>query len=100
MNLQHGTQHCQAHGGGKRCQKEGCAKGATDGGTQHCQAHGGGKRCQKEGCSKAVAQGPGSVLCASCLRPPREMDEGSRAMLRDLAGRCARERQPVFHEHP
>jgi hypothetical protein len=88
-----GTQHCVAHGGGRRCQQEGCTKGAATGGTPHCQAHGGGKRCQKEGCTKHVANAPGSVLCASCLRPPR-MDEGSRAMLLDVAARCAREWQP------
>jgi hypothetical protein len=30
----------------------------------HCLAHGGGRRCQKEGCSKSVAHAPGSVFCA------------------------------------
>ena len=35
-----------AHGGGYRCQREGCDKGAERGG--HCIAHGGGRRCQTE----------------------------------------------------
>jgi hypothetical protein len=35
-------QHCIAHGGGRRCQLEGCLKSAQ-GGTQHCKAHGGGR---------------------------------------------------------
>ena len=55
-----------AHGGGKRCQHEGCSKAAAVGGTQRCSAHGGGKRCQKPGCTKAVAQTPGSVFCKLC----------------------------------
>ena len=65
------TGACAAHGGGRRCQHLGCPKGAASGGTQHCQAHGGGKRCQKQGCSKAVAQAPGSMLCTLCLRAAR-----------------------------
>ena len=31
---QHGTGYCKAHGGGLRCQHEGCLKSAADGGTQ------------------------------------------------------------------
>jgi hypothetical protein len=38
------------------------------GGTLHCIAHGGGRRCQQQGCSKAVARAPGSTLCTLCLR--------------------------------
>jgi hypothetical protein len=49
-----GTPHCKAHGGGKRCQEEGCTKSAQ-GDTGHCVSHGGGKRCQEEGCFKAAA---------------------------------------------
>ena len=30
----------------------------------HCVAHGGGKRCEKQGCSKQVAKG--SLFCADC----------------------------------
>ena len=63
-----GTQYCIAHGGGRRCQHEGCTKGAVKGGgTQHCQARGGGRRCQHEGCSKS-ARAPGSVYCRLCLQ--------------------------------
>jgi hypothetical protein len=43
--------------------------------TQHCQAHGGGKRCQQEGCSKPVARGPGSVYCTLCLQPDDAQDD-------------------------
>jgi hypothetical protein len=49
------AQYCSAHGGGKRCQREGCSKSAVAGGTQNCSAHGGGKRCLVESCSKAAA---------------------------------------------
>jgi hypothetical protein len=48
------TEHCKAHGGGRRCQHEGCTKSAADGGTLHCKVHGGGKRCQHEGCTKSA----------------------------------------------
>jgi hypothetical protein len=37
-----GTPHCKAHGGGRRCQHEGCSNSAV--GAQYCKAHGGGKR--------------------------------------------------------
>lgn len=46
---------CIAHGGGKRCQGDGCEKTAQ-GTTDFCKAHGGGKRCQAGGCTKS-AQG-------------------------------------------
>jgi hypothetical protein len=36
--------------------------------TLHCQAHGGGRRCQQEGCTKPVARAPGSVYCTLCLQ--------------------------------
>jgi hypothetical protein len=57
------TQYCSAHGGGRRCQHEGCSKAAQTGGTPHCRAHGGGRRCQHEGCSKA-AEG-GTLHCSA-----------------------------------
>jgi hypothetical protein len=50
------TDRCKAHGGGKRCQEEGCPK-AAQGATHHCIAHGGGRRCQEEGCLKAARGG-------------------------------------------
>lgn len=40
---------CVSHGGGKRCQADGCAKGAQAGG-QFCKSHGGGRRCRIDGC--------------------------------------------------
>jgi hypothetical protein len=36
--------------------------------TPHCLTHGGGRRCQQEGCTTAVVQAPGSVFCPACLR--------------------------------
>ena len=43
---------CSAHGGGRRCQVEGCTKGVQSRG--RCSAHGGGRRCQVEGCDKGA----------------------------------------------
>jgi hypothetical protein len=54
-----------------RCHEPGCSKAARLG-TQHCTAHGGGRRCQQPGCSKPVARAPGSVLCSLCLRTSAE----------------------------
>ncbi|GJQ97560.1 hypothetical protein Tco_0008699 [Tanacetum coccineum] len=48
------TAYCKAHGGGRRCQYLGCTKSA-EGRTKHCIAHGGGRRCGHEsGCTKAA----------------------------------------------
>ena len=52
---------CQAHGGGKRCQQEGCTKSAQAS-TSFCMAHGGGRRCQVEGCGKVAVR---LAFCAS-----------------------------------
>jgi hypothetical protein len=71
------TPHCKAHGGGRRCQHEGCSKGAATGGTPHCIAHGGGRRCEREGCSKSVARAPGSLYCTSCLRGTQLQPDGA-----------------------
>jgi hypothetical protein len=49
------TGACIAHGGGRRCQHDGCLKSAL-GDTEHCVAHGGGRRCQKEGCPRQLRQ--------------------------------------------
>jgi hypothetical protein len=51
------------HGGGRRCQHEGCTKSACDGGSPHCSAHGRGRRCQHEGCTKASATNGGTPHC-------------------------------------
>jgi hypothetical protein len=64
-----------AHGGGRRCQEEGCAKGALAGGTLHCFAHGGGRRCHHEGCSK-WAQGGGTPYCVAHGGGKRCQEEG------------------------
>jgi hypothetical protein len=37
--------------GRRPCELEGCSKGGI-GDTGYCKAHGGGKRCQHEGCFK------------------------------------------------
>ncbi|XP_022760850.1 uncharacterized protein LOC111307008 isoform X3 [Durio zibethinus] len=44
---------CISHGGGRRCQKPGCHKGA-EGRTVYCKAHGGGRRCEFLGCTKSA----------------------------------------------
>jgi hypothetical protein len=82
-----GTPHCIAHGGGKRCQHEGCTKSAI-GDTEHCVAHGGGKRCQEEGCIKSAIGDTG--YCKEHGGGKRCQDEGC---LRSAVGggttRCA-----------
>ena len=40
---------CIAHGGGRKCERDGCSTAAR-GSTPFCTAHGGGKRCTREGC--------------------------------------------------
>jgi hypothetical protein len=40
--------------GRRPCEEEGCSKWGK-GSTRYCKAHGGGKRCQHEGCIKAAA---------------------------------------------
>ena len=68
--------HCIAHGGrGCRCQAEGCDKHALKGG--HCIAHGGGRRCQTEGCDKRP--GGGHVWLMEEVRDVRQ-----RAVIRVL----------------
>ncbi|KAL0904039.1 hypothetical protein M5K25_026110 [Dendrobium thyrsiflorum] len=48
-----GTKYCKAHGGGRRCVYLGCMKSA-EGRTDYCIAHGGGRRCSKDGCTRAA----------------------------------------------
>jgi hypothetical protein len=67
-----GTPFCIAHGGGKRCQEEGCLKSAQ-GDTGHCKAHGAGRRCQHKGCIKSAQAGgpaaaPHGVDCTQLLQ--------------------------------
>jgi hypothetical protein len=40
--------------GRRPCELDGCTKWAEAGGTPYCKAHGGGKRCEEEGCSKSA----------------------------------------------
>jgi hypothetical protein len=49
-----GTSFCIGHGGGDRCQHEGCDKMARSKKTPYCVGHGGGDRCQHEGCDKSA----------------------------------------------
>lgn len=44
---------CKRHGGGRRCGVESCHKSAR-GGTRYCISHGGGRRCSYSGCGKAA----------------------------------------------
>jgi hypothetical protein len=64
-----------AHGGGKRCQREGCIKSAVAGGTPHCVAHGGGKRGHEQGCPKA-ARGDTQQHCVAHGGGRRCLHEG------------------------
>ncbi len=45
--------YCSQHGGGRKCEVDGCTKGAA-GATRFCIAHGGGKRCNEPDCNKLV----------------------------------------------
>ena len=58
------TCRCKAHGGGRRYQQEGCTKAATSGGTPYCMAHGGGKRCREEDCFELASGSWQQVLQA------------------------------------
>ena len=46
--------HCQAHGGGRRCDHENCTK-ASQGATPYCKAHGGGRLCENKDCTTSAA---------------------------------------------
>jgi hypothetical protein len=54
--------------GRRQCELDGCSKWAQSVGAPHRKAHGGGKRCQHEGCFKSVTRAPGSVYCTLCLQ--------------------------------
>ncbi|GLE03997.1 hypothetical protein PINS_up012908 [Pythium insidiosum] len=43
---------CRGHGGGRRCQHEGCTKGAQSR-SDFCWAHGGGQRCEVPNCMRS-----------------------------------------------
>jgi hypothetical protein len=46
-------QLCRKHGGGRRCEREGCDKSAA-GKTYLCVRHGGGTRCLANGCPNVI----------------------------------------------
>jgi hypothetical protein len=68
------TGYCVSHGGGRRCQTVDCSKSAL-GDTAHCTAHGGGRRCQHLGCPKAAATG-GTPHCKAHGAGKRCRQEG------------------------
>ena len=53
QSAQSSTKFCFKHGGGKKCEYDGCDKVAR-GRTYYCAAHGGGIRCKLEGCNRVV----------------------------------------------
>jgi len=50
------TKYCSKHGGGPRCQWQSCVKGAISNST-FCRRHGGGNRCQHPNCPEGARQG-------------------------------------------
>lgn len=50
------TKYCSRHGGGPRCQWDGCVKGAISN-SSFCRRHGGGSRCQHPNCPEGARQG-------------------------------------------
>lgn len=50
------TKYCSRHGGGPRCQWDGCGKGAISN-SSYCRRHGGGSRCQHPNCPEGARQG-------------------------------------------
>jgi hypothetical protein len=93
-----GAQYCKAHGGGRRCQQEGCSKAAVQDGTDHCKTHGGGRRCQHLGCSKAAVAG-GTPHCTAHGGGRRCQHEGCSKSVARVPGStrctlCMRRTQP------
>jgi hypothetical protein len=64
-----GKKFCSGHGGGPRCQQPDCTKGAQHG-SGYCVRHGGGRRCQTQGCLKSSAGGGHCKV--RCLIPPHQ----------------------------
>lgn len=56
-----------AHGGGKRCEVEGCNK-STQAPGNRCISHGGGRRCRLAGCFKRAQRG--KPRCLGHMRDP------------------------------
>ena len=77
------TNHCVAHGGGKRCVEPDC-KASAVGKTNHCIAHGGGARCPN--CINWIDSRSGSSAyngyCATCFKEIFPNDERSNVVYR------------------
>lgn len=83
------TNHCVRHGGGRRCQTDGCKRSA-EGSTNHCIRHGGGKRCLTQGC-KSSARGSTN----HCIRHGggrRCQTEGCKSSAEGSTNHCVRHR--------
>lgn len=77
---------CISHGGGQRCQKPGCNKGAE---STFCKTHGGGKRCEHLGCTKSAERK--TDYCISHGGGRRcEFIEGCDKAARGKSGLCIR----------
>lgn len=61
---------CKAHGGGARCSYPECTKAAADSTSALCVAHGGGYRCTEQECTRYV-RGPG-LPCTAHGGPKRQ----------------------------
>ncbi|TKY70990.1 WRKY transcription factor 19 [Spatholobus suberectus] len=85
---------CISHGGGRRCQKPSCNKGAeylggtksAEGSTDFCFAHGGGQRCSHKGCIRAARGKYG--LCIRHGGGKRCQRENCTKSVEDLSGLC------------
>ncbi|KAK3232995.1 hypothetical protein CYMTET_56682, partial [Cymbomonas tetramitiformis] len=87
---------CKAHGGGRRCQNEGCAKLAVQS-TAFCIAHGGGRRCQAEAVQWRLQGGHfalrmGAAGAARLRAVPRGLEVDLRSVLRMGGASAARPR--------
>ena len=60
MFRQGNTQFCKRHGGGRKCQVDGCTKLAR--GRKYCASHGGGKRCIEPNCIRMAVGVSGRCL--------------------------------------
>lgn len=78
---------CIAHGGGRRCQRSGCHRGA-EGRTAFCKAHGGGRRCEFLGCTKS-AEGR-TDFCIAHGGGRRCSHDGCTRAARGKSGLCIR----------
>ena len=80
------TKYCKAHGGGRRCNEEGCSR-ASAGPTGKCGTHGGGRRCNEPGCGRPASAGP-VAKCGSHGGGKRCSEEGCERPAQGPTGRC------------